>query len=331
MSRKSNLGILSMAKDRIGSYGMCAAMVVAAGLAVGTASAQEKLRVGVTVWDVSSTPGTVPLITGLKEAAEAADIDLTIADPKWDASMQVENLREFVVKDMDVVAVTPIDVVGIIPAAKESEAAGVPVVAVMGEVEGFPYIGTDDVEYGRQSGRLILQALADVEGPKRVVMFRGTAGGSPDRLRWQGMNEVIDASGEDIEWVSVTADWLPDQALTGFQDVLQRFPNKGDIALVNSMGNCMIPPSLDWAKRQNREEIKFISMDLCKSEEEAIGSGAMYGSVYQDPRVIGQLAIKAMVAMHESGDYDTVPLFAAEPPLNFCTKANFSDCEGRGY
>ncbi len=331
MSSFSYFGNLPVMKNRIGSCGVFAAFLVATGLACGTASADEKLRVGVSVWDVSSTPGTVPLITGLKEAAEAANVDLTIADPKWDASMQVENLREFVVKDMDVVAVTPIDVVGIIPAAKETEGADVPVVAVMGEIEGFPYIGTDDVEYGRQSGRLILEAVAGIEGKKRVVMFRGTAGGSPDRLRWQGMNEVIDASSEDIEWVSVTADWLPDQALTGFQDVLQRFPNKGDIALVNSMGNCMIPPSLDWARRQNREEIKFISMDLCKAEEEAIGAGDMYGSVYQDPRVIGQLAIKAIVAMHESGNYDSVPLFAAEPALNFCTKANFSDCEGRGY
>ncbi len=53
-------------------------------------------------------------------------------------------MREFVVQKVDAIAVTPIDVVGIVPAVKETEAAGIPVLAVMGQIEGVPYIGTDD-------------------------------------------------------------------------------------------------------------------------------------------------------------------------------------------
>lgn len=297
----------------------------------GPARGDEAFTIGVSVWDVSTTPFAVPLVKGMREAAEEAGVELIVSDPKWDASMQVENLREFVVQGVDAVAVAPIDIAGIVPAVRETEAAGIPVIAALGEIEDVPYIGVDDVEYGRLSARLMLQAMAGVEGTKRVVMFRGTAGGSPDRRRMQGMSEVFEAEGADVEWVHVTADWLPDKALTGFQDVLQRFPIEGSITLVNSMGNCMIPPSLDWAKRLGRDEILFVTIDLCKGEEEAIGRGDMYGAVYQDPLVMGRLVINSIVAMRDAGNYDVLPVFAANPPIGFCTGANYAECRGRGF
>ena len=293
--------------------------------------ADEQFTVGVTVWDVSTTPFAVPLIKGMRDAAEAAGVDLIVSDPKWDASVQVENMREFIVQGVDAIAVAPIDIAGILPAVQESLEAGIPVVGALGEIEGVPYIGVDDVEYGRMSARLMLQAMAGVEGQKRIVMFRGTAGGSPDRRRMQGMTEVLEASGEDIDWVDVTADWLPDKALTGFQDVLQRFPTPGSITLVNSMGNCMVPPSLDWAQRLGRDEIMFVAIDLCKAEEEAIGSGDMYGAVYQDPLIMGRLVVNSLVAMRSADDYSSLPVFATNPPIAYCTQANYSDCAGRGF
>jgi ABC-type sugar transport system substrate-binding protein len=292
---------------------------------------QEKFTIGVSVWDVSSTPFTVPLLKGMQAAADDAGVKLIISDPKWDASTQVDNLREFVVQKVDAIAVAPIDVGGVLPVVRETLKAGIPVVGALGEIEGIPYIGVDDVEYGRLSARLMLQAMAGIDGTKRVVMFRGTAGGSPDRLRMQGMTEVFEAENADIEWVHVTADWLPDKALTGFQDVLQRFPTKGSITLVNSIGNCMIPPSLDWAKRQGRDEIRFVSIDLCQGEEEAIGAGDMYGSVYQDPLIMGRLVVNSIVAMRDAGNYDMLPVFAANPPIGFCTQSNYADCKGRGF
>lgn len=297
----------------------------------GQAHSQDKFTIGFSVWDVSTTPATVPMIKGIREAAEAAGVKVIISDPKWDASAQVENLREFVVQGVDAVAVAPIDIAGILPAVRETLAAGIPVIGALGDIEGIPYVGVDDVEYGRLSARLMLEAMTGIEGTKRLVMFRGTPGGSPDRRRLQGMKEVFEAEGTDIEWVHVSADWIPDKALTGFQDVLQRFPKKGSITIVNAMGNCMIPPALDWAKRQGRDEILFVAIDLCKAEEEAIASGDMYGAVFQDMRKMGRLVINTLVAMRNAGDYTKLPIFAINPPMTFCTHANYVDCRGSGF
>ena len=205
--------------------------------------------IGISIWDVSTNPASVPILQGMKDAARQDGVKFLLSDPKWDASAQVDNIRDFTTQKVDAIAVFPIDVVGVIPAVQEAQKAGIPVVAALGSVEGLPYVGVDDVEYGRVHARLMLEALKGVEGKKRIGLFRGTAGGSPDRLRMQGMQEVFKASGQDIEIESVTADWVPEKALTGFQDLLQRYPNKGDLALVSSMGNCMVPPSIDWAKK----------------------------------------------------------------------------------
>jgi ABC-type sugar transport system substrate-binding protein len=147
----------------------------------------------------------------------------------------------------------------------------------------------------------------------------------------QGMQEVFKASGADITIESVTADWSPEKALTGFQDLLQRFPNKGDLQLVASMGNCMIPPSIDWAEQNGRDEIIFTTMDLCKSDVDAVQKGTLYGVAFQDVHDMGQLVVKTIVAMSKAGDYHTLPDFAKNPPIILCTKATFDNCKGRGF
>ena len=93
----------------------------------------------------------------------------------------------------------------------------------------------------------------------------------------------------------------------------------------------MVPPSLDWAKRMGRDEIQFVAIDMCQAEEEAVGSGDMYGTVFQDPYIMGALLINSLVAMNAAGDFTTLPIFAENPPMDYCTQANYASCKGRGF
>ena len=308
-----------------------AALVFGVAAAPDDARSEDQFTVGVTVWDVSTTPFAVPLVKGMRDAAEKANVNLIVSDPKWDASVQVENVRDLSSCRRRCDRHRAIDIAGVLPAVQEALDAGIPVVGALGEIEGVPYIGVDDIEYGRLSARLMLEALATVEGEKRIVMFRGTAGGSPDRRRMQGMGEVLEASGVEHDWVDVTADWLPDKALTGFQDVLQRFPVAGSVTLVNSMGNCMVPPSLDWAQRLGRTEIMFVAIDLCQAEEQAIGAGKMYGAVYQDPLIMRARSWStAWSPCRLPATFDAARTSQVPPDFN-CTQATTPSCEGRGF
>jgi len=200
----------------------CGGLIIAAYVSLVCHARAADYTVGVSIWDVSSTPSASPIIAGMKEAANAAGVKMLLSDPKWDASAQVDDIRDFVSRHVDAVAVFPIDVVGVKPAVAEAESAGVPVIAALGSVQGLPYVGVDDVEYGRVHARLMLEALKDVKGRARIAIFRGTAGVSPDRRGMQRMQEVFKASCAYIEIESVVADWSPEMALTGLQDHLQR-------------------------------------------------------------------------------------------------------------
>ncbi len=119
----------------------------------------------------------------------------------------------------------------------------------------------------------------------------------------QGIQEVFKASGEDIAIESVVADWLPEKALTGFQDLLQRYTNKGDLTFVASMGNCMIPPSIEWAHKNGRHEIIFTTMDLCKADEEDIQNGSLHSVAFQDVRQMGRLVNRRRQRGRTSGSF----------------------------
>lgn len=316
--------------NRFGVATLSFVFAAAAALVAGPAASAD-FTVGVTVWDVSSTPAAVPIVKGMRDAAAQDGVNMLLSDPKWDASAQLDNVRDFLTRHVNAIAIFPIDTVGVLPAVREAQQSGVPVVGALGAIEGIPYIGVDDVEYGRVHARLMLEAMKSATGKKRIALFRGTAGGSPDRLRMQGMQEVFKASGEDIEIVSVAADWIPDKALTGFQDLLQRFPNKGDLTLVSSMGNCMVPPAIDWAKKNGRDDLIFTTMDFCKADEEDVKNGSLYGVAFQDVYQMGRLVMDTLAAMHKSGDFHTLPDFARNPPIVVCKPATFSICEGRGF
>ena len=314
-----------------GSAGKLALLGLFSLMMIGGVANASDYTLGVSIWDVSSNPSSVPIIRGMQDAAKEAGIRVLLSDPKWDASAQVENIRDFVVQHVNAIAVFPIDVVGVRPAIAEAQKAGVPVIAALGTVEGLPNVGVDDGENGRVHARLMLKAMKNVKGKKRVALFRGTPGGSPDRLRMQGMQEVFKASGADIEIESVAADWSPDKALTGFQDLLQRYPNKGDLTLVASMGNCMIPPAIDWARKNGRDEIIFTTMDLCKADEDDVKAGLLYGVAFQDVYQMGRLVVETIAAMRKASDYRTLPDFAKNPPIIVCTPATFDKCKGRGF
>ena len=89
-------------------------MMLAVGAWMGLAASaySADYTIGISIWDVSNNPSSVPIIAGMNEAAKAAGVKIDVSDPKWDASAQVDNIRDFVTRRVDAIAVFPIDVVG---------------------------------------------------------------------------------------------------------------------------------------------------------------------------------------------------------------------------
>ncbi len=284
---------------------------------------QEPLTVGFSIWDLS-IPFAVPLADSLRTSAAANNIDLKLVEAKFDASVQAQHVAEFLVQGVDVICVTPVDVRGILPAAKSATEAGVPFVACLGTVEGYPYIGADDTEFGRQMGRLIIEALkkSGQSGPYKVAFLRGAPGGAPDRLRYEGIMEVLTPRG-DVEVVAeIVTDWSPDKGLSGVQDLLQKF-GPGELHLVHGWGGMVEVPGARYAhKTAGRSDVMFTGGELTVQTKEAIENGWQYGVVIQDPAQVGRIVMDALPRM--APDFTTVPADAVVP-LPICTLTNLGD------
>ena len=70
-----------------------AALIVGVAVGPDEARSEDQFTIGVSVWDVSTTPFAVPLVKGMRDAAEAANVNLIVSDPKWDASAPDPPLR----------------------------------------------------------------------------------------------------------------------------------------------------------------------------------------------------------------------------------------------
>jgi ribose transport system permease protein len=281
------------------------------------------LTVGFTVWDLS-IPFAVPFVAAIKAAAAKHDITLKLVDAKWDASTQAQQIAEFVVQKVDVICATPVDVRGILPAARAAKKAGVPVIACGGVVEGFPYIGADDDEFGVKMGELIVEALdkSGKPGPYSIAFLRGAPGGAPDRRRREGILSVI-GKRDDIKVVAeIVTDWSPEKGLSGTQDLLQKF-EKGKLHLIHGWGGMVEVPAARYAHTTaGRDEIIFTGGELTVQTKEAIENGWEYGVIIQDPSTLGQVIVSALPNM--APDFRTVPA-DAKVPLPLCTKANLAD------
>lgn len=281
------------------------------------------LTVGFSIWDLS-IPFAVPLANALKETAAANKIDLKLVEAKWDASVQAQQISEFVVQKVNVICATPVDVKGIIPAARSASKADIPFIACLGQVEGFPYIGADDVEFGRQMGKLIIEALdkSGQKGPYNIAFLRGLPGGAPDRLRREGIVEVI-GKRDDIKIVAeIVTEWSPDKGLSGTQDLLQKFP-AGQLHLIHGWGGMVEVPGARYAhKTAGRTDVIFTGGELTKQTKEAIENGWEYGVVIQDPATVGKVVVNALAKMAPT--FKDVPSDAVVP-LPICTKANLSE------
>jgi len=173
---------------------------------------------------------------------------------------QVAILEDYVSRDVDVIAVSPIDIEPIIPALKKANEAGVPVIVVnllepIAGVEVDSYIGFDNTICGRISGFALVdyfggpgvlgtgrevevesgeyldlawweelyETVTDEERAAveaKVAIIEGIAGGFFSRARVNGFHSVVDEF-PGIEVVGMLpADWNREKGIRAAEDFL---------------------------------------------------------------------------------------------------------------
>jgi ribose transport system substrate-binding protein len=243
------------------------------------------MKIGVSVAYLS-VPFYANFKTGLEDGANRFGFEYDLREGGGgDLAKEVAVMQDFIAQEVDLILLTPSGE-GIIPAIKQANEAGIPVIEVnnragfeSGEAEVVTYVGADDVEFGRLQGQLLIDTMAGE--PAKIGYVQGISGTSPQILRGQGFEEAIKDHPE-LEIVGrVTDDFDSSKALAVTQDLLTRFP-EGQLDVIVMQGPEGVAAA-EFARQNGREEMLFILGDYPADVRQAIIDGVVLGTINQDP------------------------------------------------
>lgn len=212
---------------------------------------------------------------------------LTVGGDQDSIAAQVNNVEDMINMGVDAIILSPPDKNAFIPVLQKAKEAGIPVVIVDSGIEGnedlyVTYVGTDNVASGEVAGQMMVDAIGEGE----VLVVLGSSGSDASENRAAGFRKGIEGSGVVIV-NEQNGDWVTDTAMTVTENMLQANP---DIKGIFTCSDVMYPGIISAVEAAGlKGDVVIIGHDGFKLTVDAIAEGAMYGTVLQQPNVIGEL------------------------------------------
>ena len=218
------------------------------------------------------------------------------------AAGQQSIVDDLLAKGINGIAISPVDPANQSPMLNKAAAQAV----VVTQDSDAPssnrlcYIGTDNVEAGRQAGRLVKEAIP--QGGK-IMVFVGVLDAQNARERFQGLKEVL--AGSNVQIVDVRTDNTDRvRAKSNAADTLVNVP---DIAGLVGLWSYNGPAILSAVKEANKvDKVKIVAFDEEDETLRGIKEGAIYATVVQQPFEFGYQSM-ALMEKYLNGDKSVVP------------------------
>ena len=238
-----------------------------------------------------------------KADAELADVEAEFRiSADGTAAEQQRIVDDLLTKGVDGIAISPVDPQNqtalIDAAAKRSliftQDSDAP------QTNRLCYIGTDNVEAGRQAGQLIREAIP--EGGS-IMLFVGKLDTRNAQERIQGIKEAL--TGSSVSIIDVRTDDADDvRAKANAADALVRHPDiKGLVGLWSYNG----PAILNAVREAGKVgRVQIVTFDEADDTLAGVKDGSIHGTVVQQPFEFGYQAIVRM-AQAVRGDRSFIP------------------------
>lgn len=258
---------------------------------------EAKLRIGVTVYDMSSfiTQGQ----EGMEAYAAENNIELLWNSAGNDVATQASQVEQLTNQDVDAIIIVPVQADSLGPQLQAAKNADIPVVAVNTTLTDTDAITSsvlpDDVAAGAQE----MQMMADELGGKgNIVILQGPLGSSPELDRTAGIESVL-AKYPGIKVLAKdTANWKRDEAVNKMKNWISSFGDDldGIVAENDDMGLGAVQ-----AQKEAGIDLPVVGIDGIEDGLAAVKAGSLIGSSLQHGRVelATGLAVAEMIANGE--------------------------------
>jgi ribose transport system substrate-binding protein len=239
--------------------------------------------------------------------AKAHGYDTQVVSGEFNVATQQNQVKDFIVRKVAAIVLTPCDSKAIGPAIKEANEAGIPVftadIACLDpEAKVVAHIATDNYGGGKEAGAAMIEALGEAGGKIAVLDFPVV---ESCILRVKGFKEVVAAhnagkAGGKIEIVTtLNGGGAKDQGYKAAEDALQAHPDLAGIFAINDPSALGARAALEKAGKADR--VKIIGFDGQPEGKKAIREGKIHADPIQFPDRIGKETVAAIVA-HFAGD-----------------------------
>ncbi len=222
-----------------------------------------------------------------------------------DVAKQGNQIKDFIVKKVSAIVLSPCDSKSIIPVIQEANAAGIPVFTVdipcnEPGVKIVTQIATDNFGGGKEAGRAMIEALGEAGGKVAVLHFKQA---ESCQLRVKGFREVIaahNAGGKaKIDIVTeLESGGAKDAGYKAAEDALQAHGDLRGIFAINDPAALGARAALEKA---GKTQVLIVGFDGQPEGKQAIKDGKIYADPIQFPDKMGVQIVDAIIR-HSKGE-----------------------------
>lgn len=264
---------------------------------------------------------------GARKAGEEFGVEIIWKGPlkENDRSQQIQVVQQFVSQGVSGIVLAPLDYKALVGPVKASQEKKIPVVIIDSGLDGKPgtdfvsYIATNNLRGGEMGGKELMRLLGE---KGNVVLLRYQAGSASTDEREKGFLDAVKGAKEvtivsENRYAGATAGEAKSQALNMLDDI-----RKADGVFCPNESSTL---GMLLALRQEglTGKIKFVGFDASPPLVEALQKGEIHALVVQNPRKMGYLGVKTMVAHLKGEKVETT----IDTGVALITKENLNDPE----
>jgi ribose transport system substrate-binding protein len=232
--------------------------------------------------------------------------DAIVVSGDKDVAKQSNQIKDFIVKKVSAIVLSPCDSKSIIPVIQEANAAGIPVFTVdipcnEPGVKIVTQVATDNYGGGKEAAKAMIEALGEAGGKIAVLHFKQA---ESCILRVKGFREVIDAhnaAGQaKIDIVTeLESSGAKDVGYKAAEDALQAHADLRGIFAINDPAALGARAALEKAGKT--QQVVIIGFDGQPEGKQAIKDGKIYADPIQFPEKMGVQIVDAIIR-HSKGE-----------------------------
>ena len=259
----------------------------------GAAQGGGRITIGVSYQNLQNE-FVINIQEAVQQEAKKLNVDIVEADGQGNAESQISQTENFIARGVDAIILDPYDKEGCTHAVDLAVQAHKPIIVVNAIVANLnkadAYVGSEDAEAGRIAAQRIMDVL---HGKGSIAIIHGPNGHSAELQRSEGIRQVLAKYPESSIVLEQTANWDRTQALNLMENWLASGRQIDAVIAQNDEMALGAYKAIETAGKQ--KSIAVIGIDAIPDALKAVADGKLVGTVFQDAKGQGSLAVDLAV------------------------------------